>query len=39
MQLQNGKDPTDVKLLSKLSNLKPIHENPFEEQFFILVNC
>ena len=39
MQLQNGKDPTDVKLLSKLSDLKPIHENPFKEQFFILVNC
>ena len=24
-ELQNGKDPTDVKILSKLSNLKPIH--------------
>ena len=24
-QLQNGKDPTDVKILSKLSALKPIH--------------
>ena len=25
-QLQNGKDPTDVKILSKLSYLKLIHE-------------
>ena len=24
-QLQNGKDPTDVKISSKLSDLKPIH--------------
>ena len=24
-QLQNGKDPTDVKISSKLSNLKPLH--------------
>ena len=24
-QLQNGKDPTDVKIPSKLSDLKPIH--------------
>ena len=24
-QLQNGKDPTDVKILFKLSDLKPIH--------------
>ena len=24
-QLQNGKEPTDVKILSKLSDLKPIH--------------
>ena len=24
-QLQNGKDPTDVKISSKLSNLKPIY--------------
>ena len=23
--LQNGKDPTDVRILSKLSDLKPIH--------------
>ena len=25
LQLQNGKDPTDVKISSKLSDLKPIH--------------
>ena len=25
MQLQNGKDPTDVKISSKLWDLKPIH--------------
>ena len=24
-QFQNGKDPTDVKISSKLSDLKPIH--------------
>ena len=24
-QLQNGKDPTDVKISSKLWNLKPLH--------------
>ena len=24
-QLQNGEDPTDVKISSKLSDLKPIH--------------
>ena len=24
-QLRNGKDPTDVKISSKLSDLKPIH--------------